>query len=66
MIDAETVPAEQAGSRLLARLRGSVTALGAVAASPGLRRVQLALVGSEIGSWVGWWRSASSRFGTGV
>lgn len=40
-------------SRFGARLRDSFGAFGAVARSPGLRRVQLALVGSEIGSWIG-------------
>lgn len=55
MTDAAAAAASEPrrGSAALQRLRGSFHAVGAVAANPALRRVQLALVGSETGNWMG-------------
>jgi MFS family permease len=55
MTDAETglTPGFEPPAGVVARLRSSLSAVAAVGSSPGLRRVQLALVGSEIGGWIG-------------
>ena len=39
-------------TRLIERLRAPLVALSGLAASPDLRRIQLAYAGSEVGSWI--------------